>query len=90
MPHSVHLQSDSIVLLVHINGGHGVDLAHALKEDGEFRGQRGHRWRTCSLFEEQLTLLSYNIEVLLQLVQLCCLLLQSTVYRTRIKVTVVC
>lgn len=57
-----------MALLVHINGGHGVDLAHALHENSQFRGQRRHTWRVCSLSEEQLTLLLYNIKVLLQFI----------------------
>lgn len=71
------LEKEGIVLLVHINGGHGVHLAHALNEDGEFRGERRHGGRTRSLPEEQLTLLLHDVEVLLQFVQLRRLLLRD-------------
>lgn len=60
-------------------------MAHALNEDGEFRGQRRNRWRTCSLSEEQLTLLLHNIKVLLQFIQLRYLLLQCSIWKTMIR-----
>lgn len=85
MPLWLLRDNKSSILLVHINGGHGVHLAHALNEDGEFRGQHRNRWRTCSLSEEQLTLLLHNIKVLLQFIQLRCLLLQCSMWKTMIR-----